>query len=723
MNKSLFDLYPEIASQWHPTKNGNLKPSMIAPRSNKKVWWLCSRGHEYDQTPDKKVGSSAGCPYCSGKRVLAGFNDLATTNPELLCEWDYTRNVEYLPSEVTAHSNKKVWWKCESCGHEWQASPNSRNRGRGCPECAKTIRSSSIRNTAAQKNSLAQQCPELIIEWDYRKNGDLTPDNISAGSPQKVWWRCKECGLEWQAAINNRAGNASGCPRCMRHKGTSFPEQALFFYIKELFPDAINGYTEVFPIENRTAMELDIYIPSIQIGIEYDGVAWHQGKRAAEREQKKYDVCNKNGIKLIRVTEKEKETNGDLIVFRENNSSAALDNAIEKVIQHISSLAIDINTVRDRAAIMQQYITTLKDKSIEAKYPEAVWEWDIEKNGGLTADMVNAVSNVKYWWKCDKGHSYQSTPANKLPYGYGCPYCSGHQLLSGFNDLETRFPELASEWNYELNKKLPSEIMPGSEKKVWWKCNQGHSYLMSPNTRTSHNSGCPYCSGHRVLEGYNDLASTYPEIAKMWDFEKNVDQKPEMVSYGSNKKVWWKCKNGHSFKKAISLQTKSPSCPICNGRQFVKGENDLSTTHPALSKEWCDSRNYPLSSNDVTFRSRRKVWWKCNDCGYEWNAAINIRILSNTGCPKCGYSKKIQATRQSNTIKKKNTLQDKFPDIAAEWDYEKNGELKPDTVSYGSNHKVWWICPKKHHYQAWITDRTGKRKTGCPYCAGKRKLP
>ena len=76
------------------------------------------------------------CPYCANQKVLAGYNDLATTNPELLEEWDYEKNGSFLPNDFTQSSNKKVWWKC-NLGHEWLAAINSRNAGNGCPYCAK----------------------------------------------------------------------------------------------------------------------------------------------------------------------------------------------------------------------------------------------------------------------------------------------------------------------------------------------------------------------------------------------------------------------------------------------------------------------------------------------------------------------------------------------------------------------------------------------------------
>lgn len=209
----------------------------------------------------------------------------------------------------------------------------------------------------------------------------------------------------------------------------------------------------------------------------------------------------------------------------------------------------------------------------------------------------------------------------------------------------------------------------------------------------------------------------------MWDYERNGTLTPSQVMPGNGKKVWWVCEKGHHFSKTISLQNKSPSCPICGNRQLLVGFNDLATTHPNLAKEWNYEKNHPLTPRDVMPSSSKKVWWSCSSCGNEWQTQINLRILSGIGCPKCGYSKKMQETRSKNIKENKQDLISLFPEIAKEWDYERNAGLDPSQLMPGSNKKVWWICPKGHHYQAWMGDRTGKRKTGCPYCARKRKLP
>jgi len=109
------------------------------PNSNKKAWWKCKKGHEWQATINSR-NNGIGCPYCAGKKVLPGYNDLATTNPELALEWHPNRNESLSPTMVTSGSHKKVWWKCNK-GHEWQATIDKRNRGNRCPVCAKEKRS------------------------------------------------------------------------------------------------------------------------------------------------------------------------------------------------------------------------------------------------------------------------------------------------------------------------------------------------------------------------------------------------------------------------------------------------------------------------------------------------------------------------------------------------------------------------------------------------------
>ena len=125
--------HPELADEWHKTRNGSKKPSDYVYGSHKYAWWTCPLGHDYQRTiADRHDGY--GCPYCSNVKVLAGFNDLATKTPWLAKEWDPERNRRRTPQEVFPSSNLKVWWRCEG-GHHWRASISGRQSGSRCPYC------------------------------------------------------------------------------------------------------------------------------------------------------------------------------------------------------------------------------------------------------------------------------------------------------------------------------------------------------------------------------------------------------------------------------------------------------------------------------------------------------------------------------------------------------------------------------------------------------------
>ena len=125
--KSLAETNPELAAQWHPTKNGDLTPKQVSRGSHMKVWWKCQKGHEWQTTIYHRTNGS-GCPYCTGQKVIKGENDLQTVNPVLANEWNYEKNKGLTPEDVMPYSNKKVWWICNQ-GHEWQATINHRMSG------------------------------------------------------------------------------------------------------------------------------------------------------------------------------------------------------------------------------------------------------------------------------------------------------------------------------------------------------------------------------------------------------------------------------------------------------------------------------------------------------------------------------------------------------------------------------------------------------------------
>ena len=105
---------------------------------------------------------------------------------------------------------------------------------------------------------------------------------------------------------------------------------------------------------------------------------------------------------------------------------------------------------------------------------------------------------------------------------------------------------LLREWDTARNAPLtPQAVTYGSHTPVWWRCENGHEWEAVVYTRT-HGSGCPFCAGKKAQAGFNDLATQYPELARQWDYTKNIPVLPADVTTGSHRLVWWKCEKGHS---------------------------------------------------------------------------------------------------------------------------------------------------------------------------------
>ena len=580
----------QLMAEWDWEKNKDFDPSQLTLGSNRKVWWVCSEGHKWEaRVASRSCGS--GCPYCSGRKVLAGYNDLETLNPQLALEWNYEKNKSLLPTEVATGSGKKVWWKC-SKGHEWQAVISSRHNGVGCPVCS---------NKAVQAgfNDLATCNPELAKEWNYVKNGDLLPTMVTTNSGKKVWWLCSR-GHEWQATVDHRT-NSRGCPICLTDRRSSFPEQAIFYYLSKAHPDTYSRY------KLKGKYELDIFIPEINIAIEYDGVFFHASEKATNNEKRKNAVCYNEKILLIRIKE----------------DKSAEKTYVERWNQYL--IKIIFNPERDYInlqSVLMQIMSILREKDISIPL-------DIE----VERDKIEILALLK-----------QSDVAD---------------------NVEERCPQIAAEWNYEKNGRLlPSSFAWASNQKVWWRCPKGHEYQAKISNRTVLNRGCPICAVHkrseskhkRNVEKNNFQKYCYEHnkefLLDEWDIRENGGKTPNDYSTGNGQPVWWLCKKcGYKWKASIPNRIKGTGCPQCYilRRKEQKNKNSVSTDNSLviwchknnrmeLLSEWNNQKNLNPSEN-YTYGSHAKVWWKCNVCGNEWESEIKSRT-SGRGCPKCAKEKR-----------------------------------------------------------------------------------
>jgi hypothetical protein len=346
-------------------------------------------------------------------------------------------------------------------------------------------------------------------------------------------------------------------------------------------------------------------------------------------------------------------------------------------------------------------ITLSHNYNLKALYPWLAAQWHPSKNGKLTPDQVTPGSNKKVWWLCQKGHEWKALITSRTS-GTGCPFCAGHKVSKGHNLLDVR-PDIAAEWHPSKNGDLtPDQVTPGSGKKVWWLCDEGHEWQASIDKRRN-GSSCPYCTGRRVTDDYN-LLSVNPELARQWHPSKNGDLTPDQVMPCARAKVWWMCDKGHEWEMIIQSRSVGRGCPYCNSA-VVNKENNLLRVYPELARQWHPTKNGDLTPDKVTPLSRKKVWWMC-DKGHEWRDMIIARREGNA-CPYC-YG--IEAMDRYN-------LSAIYPEIAREWHPTKNGDLTPDAVPPYSAKKVWWKCSMGHEWKASIHNRSSG--CNCPYCHGR----
>lgn len=260
---------------------------------------------------------------------------------------------------------------------------------------------------------------------------------------------------------------------------------------------------------------------------------------------------------------------------------------------------------------------------LSVTHPELAKEADGWDPGIYTYGSMKSVP-----WICRIGHKWTSTINHRAIRGDGCPYCSGKKVQTGFNDLATTDIAIAREasgWN-------PAEYSRGSHKKMEWRCAFGHTWIAVIKNRTLGKSGCPVCSNDKIQPGYNDLATTHPELAKE-AFEWN----PSDFGAGHNSKKNWQCNIGHIWSASLNTRTNLNSgCPVCDGKKILKGFNDLKTLFPILAQEasgWDPSIISP--------GTHKKHLWKCSS-GHEWVASPHERTRKQSrGCPSCskfGYS-------------------------------------------------------------------------------------
>jgi len=684
INKSISNLFPEIAEEWNEEKNGELTPENTTPGSSKKVWWKCENGHEWEAIVQSRMRDGYGCPYCSKKRAGYGYS-LGDMFPELCKEWNEEKNYDCSPFEITPFTGKKVWWKCEY-NHEWEAIVGNRTRlGSGCPYCKGT--------KVGYGNSFGDNHPELAKEWNVSKNKSMTPFDFTPGSEKKMWWICEE-GHEWQATITHRV-NGTGCPYCIGRKvgygnslGDRYPDlsrewhplknkgRTPFDYTpgsrvkvwwqckqdhewKATISSRVTGngcircskrisspirildyaFSKIFKdvkIECQIGQDtVDMLVTDLNLVIEYDSAFYHKN-RVEHDSEKSIRIINE-GFSLLRIRSYDNSDSlTNIVVEGVSNLHLKVQNTLTSIddanlfIRSILAYMKETYTVKYRDEVIINSIedlniltasSTLFTKSLTYRFPGIAKQWHPTKNKGLLPSNMSGVAGNKVWWKCKEGHEWQANIDNRTSKNYGCPFCDGRRL-SDETSLAHRYPELAKQWHPTKNGELtPYQVMPGTRQKVWWKCDDGHEWFAVVANRMN-GCNCPYCSGQAIGFG-NALGDMYKDLADEWNYDKNKGVSPFEIRPQTNKKYWWVCSKGHEWDAVPSSRVRGAGCPYCAGKRAGYG-NTLGDIYPVLALEWHPTMNGEKTPYDVAPTSNKKVWW-LNAAGREWEAIISNR--------------------------------------------------------------------------------------------------
>ncbi len=292
----------------------------------------------------------------------------------------------------------------------------------------------SLQEWCKQNNRL-----DLLEEWNYDLNG--SPSNYGYRSSKRVSWICSRCGYMWKTRLEarTRTVKATGCRKCSKRNNSSFPEQAVYHYICKYFPDAINGDHNTL-----NGRELDIFIPSINTAIEYDGQKWHSD---INKDIEKDELCKQLGITLYRIRETadnfEAFHNSILMIYEFQNWSM-LNGIIITILNNcgIQLPNSEVDIERDAIKIKEQFFSELGKKSLAMLYPDIASEWDATKNGTLKPSMISPQDHDEYWWICPICHkSYKAIVKNRTSKLCGCNDCGaiegGRKQMSQIRNVDT----------------------------------------------------------------------------------------------------------------------------------------------------------------------------------------------------------------------------------------------------------------------------------------------
>ena len=695
---------PEAAALWVQELNNGLTPDNTSRKSGRAIHMRCRNNHIYESKvvniPDTEP---FGCPYCTGRRVIPGETDLFTICRDARDMWDYEANTGYDLLTVNPRFDDKVMWICGN-GHHFEQRIRLFVKKTDCPDCQR-------------EKAVVAQYPQLVRQWNFKKNKGIDVNLTPASSREEVWWRCKKCGYEWKSQIMTRKASKGLCPCCENRTIVAEGITDLFTMVPGLkvsYDFERNREIDIAGLSVTTRNKVWWKCPDCEH-------SWQSPPSARLKKQgdeyviRGCAVCL--GVKRV-ITYAEEYP--DLAQrFAENLNHVALANLTGKSLNqnfwwHCNICGEDFYSslsamIRGRNTSVKgcPYCSgklTKREKSFAALHPEVMDEYDPEN--AMDPYTVAEKSNLTAKWICrvNSEHRWNATFESRAT-GYGnCNICRIYQYKVMFHE---EHPDFRVFYDAERNERPFESYSNMSNEAVWWLCPEGHSFSgVIMNISRQGAFKCPICDNRLVIPEVNSLASQYPELTEEYS-ERNPLPPEKNSIISSNTDIWWKCPHGHEFKKSPRERiTHDTECPICSRRVVIPGINDFQNKYPKVSNVWDYDAN-PVKPDEFSDIHQGKFFFKCG-LGHSYEAYLIPMIANDFECLVC---------KNKLIIEGANSLFDTDFDLAQE--FSPNEERKPTEFSKDSSYSALWRCVKcGNDYHAPIKNRH-IGDDSCPFCDGR----
>jgi rubrerythrin len=672
--------FPHLLKEWDYEKNSKILDSKGNPVTSDtykaftrhKFWWICPDcGHSYQQLLVKRTKANIGCPICRRKEIIIGRRIVKCID----CGVEFDYKIEF-----PWNNSKQHFERCKICRDKY----NEQKRIDGKIKAEEKELAAEERR---QKKVLKLVDPTLFECIHPTKNHDIKNiDTLFITSSKKLWFICPRCGRESSEYIYNMF-KRHACKKCVATNASSI-ERKFYYFIESIFGEDDVENTYSFTTKNKKRIEIDIFIKSLNLGIEYDGVYFHAGKFSQDKQ--KNDILTSHGVDIIRIRE------------------------------------TGLNKLREEDVIYEF------DKK---GFKKALYQifWYIQRKYKLTLEQGEILKNFLH----------QDLENYNLPVEYLVYPLKKNSFLQ-------KHPSLAHYWDKEKNGVLtPDMVSHASTKKVFFKCKEcGQSFLASPHKLVSRKKMgclCQDCINKKtvIVNIVKNIIESTPELIHWFDQDKNKDYR--LIGYCSNEDVYWKCPDcGHEFKKRAYLMTskaetqkkfkirKRSLCPneknhedwidpkifykrkerqykekYKEKRNAIANRNKkIDIKHPELIPYWSD--NNKLSPSQVEKYDNVLIKWKCPDCNFEWEETPLKRIEKIKHCPNC------------KPIIKKFSIASRNSKLLLNFNRVKNAGINPNIISSSSLKVVWWKCHIcNHEWQATPNSLTRKDRYDahkCPNC-------